>query len=305
MIIACPACSTRYAVPDSAIGIEGRRVRCAKCRHSWFQDGPEIELPPPPRELVEDKETRRPAPEPAGPEAPASADSPAQPVPEPQPAPAEPEPEPAAAQAEPGPPPEEGGEAREEEDAFSAAPAIESQVDTSATSLVYDDDAIGYFGEEDEPSRFEHAPPFRPRRNWNRIGMIAGIVFAVLALGATAAIAQFGLPGWLTAEGAKSFAPRQNELVIDFPPNRLARRTLSSGTELFDANGKITNVGQTTQYVPSLLVVLRDSNNRIVFSEEIVPPKRELAPGEVMSINKAILDVPKSAAYGEIGWMQD
>ena len=46
MIIACPACATRYVVPDSAIGAEGRTVRCAKCRHSWFQDGPEIALPP-------------------------------------------------------------------------------------------------------------------------------------------------------------------------------------------------------------------------------------------------------------------
>jgi len=44
MIIACPACSTRYAVPDSAIGVDGRTVRCAKCRHSWFQEGPELVL---------------------------------------------------------------------------------------------------------------------------------------------------------------------------------------------------------------------------------------------------------------------
>ncbi len=38
-MISCPACATRYAVPDSAIGVNGRVVRCAKCRHSWFQDG--------------------------------------------------------------------------------------------------------------------------------------------------------------------------------------------------------------------------------------------------------------------------
>jgi predicted Zn finger-like uncharacterized protein len=39
MIISCPACTTRYVVPDSAIGADGRTVRCAKCRHSWFQEG--------------------------------------------------------------------------------------------------------------------------------------------------------------------------------------------------------------------------------------------------------------------------
>ncbi|MDR2857986.1 MAG: zinc-ribbon domain-containing protein, partial [Novosphingobium sp.] len=47
MIIACPACSARYTVSDNAIGIGGRTVRCARCRHSWFQPGPACEAAAP------------------------------------------------------------------------------------------------------------------------------------------------------------------------------------------------------------------------------------------------------------------
>lgn len=38
MILSCPACDTRYVVPDGAIGATGRQVRCAACKTSWHQE---------------------------------------------------------------------------------------------------------------------------------------------------------------------------------------------------------------------------------------------------------------------------
>lgn len=51
MILSCPSCNTRYLVPDAAVGPTGRQVRCANCRHSWFQEPVVLDLAEAPADL--------------------------------------------------------------------------------------------------------------------------------------------------------------------------------------------------------------------------------------------------------------
>ncbi len=43
MILTCPDCSTRFAVDASKLGPDGRRVKCGKCAHIWYESPPETE----------------------------------------------------------------------------------------------------------------------------------------------------------------------------------------------------------------------------------------------------------------------
>ena len=47
MVLECPSCATRYLVDPAALGAEGRKVRCARCRHTWFEKAPAPSLDPP------------------------------------------------------------------------------------------------------------------------------------------------------------------------------------------------------------------------------------------------------------------
>ncbi len=154
---------------------------------------------------------------------------------------------------------------------------------------------------DDDYSQFEHEPPFRRRRNTLKLWTAAAAAFALLALGTVAAVSYWGLPDWIPIT-RPTFARAAPDLTLDFPPEKQDRRTLPNGTEFFGASGTVTNVGSNTREVPSILIVLRDGRERIVYSWEVAPPKRSLAPGESVTINEAVTDVPRSAKFAEIGW---
>ena len=273
MIIACPACTTRYVVPDKAIGVDGRTVRCAKCRHSWFQEGPELELADVPQPVA--------APEP---------------VPPPPPVPQPVEQSPAAAEPMPGPAEEPFAEPE------AAPPPLggfgdESVAPPPATTVPIG----GNYYDDNQVSQFDYEPPFRPRRNPAKMWTIAAVLFAVVALGAVGAAAWYGLPSWMPF-AQPMFAEDQPGLKLDFPEKRQSQRQLPDQSWFFEVNGSVINISQDSRSVPPILVVLRDARGRVVYNAEIQPPKRVLAPGESVSINEALVPVPKSGVKAEYGW---
>jgi predicted Zn finger-like uncharacterized protein len=54
MQLICPNCGATYDVPETAIGPNGRKIRCRACETSWFEparapaEAPEPDLPPAP-----------------------------------------------------------------------------------------------------------------------------------------------------------------------------------------------------------------------------------------------------------------
>ena len=38
MILKCPECTTRFLVNEALLGPHGRKVKCASCKHVWFQE---------------------------------------------------------------------------------------------------------------------------------------------------------------------------------------------------------------------------------------------------------------------------
>lgn len=157
---------------------------------------------------------------------------------------------------------------------------------------------------EDDQSPFDHQPPFRPRRNPAKLWTIAAVAFALTVAALGGAAYYFGLPQWLPGTG-QAFGAERPDLELSFPPEKQDRRQLPNGTKYFGVSGTVTNTGKDVRALPEILIVLRDSGDKVVKTWDVPPPQEELAPGESVTINAAVTDVPQSAKFAEIGWKPD
>ena len=130
-------------------------------------------------------------------------------------------------------------------------------------------------------------------------------VFAVVTLGLAGAVATLGLPDWVPLP-RPTFAQAQSDLQLDFPARRQDRETLPDKSPVLQRQRHCHQCRATrpATYL-RLLVVLRDKRDRIVYEKEIVPAKHKLTAGEMVTVNEALTDIPKSATAAEIGWKPD
>lgn len=281
MLLVCPECGTRYVVPDSAIGANGRQVRCANCRHSWFQDGVAPPPVPPAPPIVAPPVVNE---EPQAVTPPLAAQSEA----EPASAPAETDTV-DQSYAQPGfaafddrevttpdlPPALERADASE----VAAPPTYAAPVDNYA-----------------QRSQFAHEPPFRPRRNPAKLWTYAAIAFALLIAALGAATWYFG---WLDNSFGAAVAEPDLKIVLH---DNLELGRDADGSPYFIASGSIVNPTARAQKVPELLVTLKDASGRPVYSWTMKAPVRSLAPGAKTDFSQLRRDVPLAASRISVGW---
>jgi hypothetical protein len=135
---------------------------------------------------------------------------------------------------------------------------------------------------------------FRPRRNPAKLWTAASVAFFLVICAAGATLYFMGTPRWAVNMGL--VADKGEPDLLFYLAKPAERRKLPTGEEYFAFSARIVNSGERQLSVPPVVVELRDTQDRLVFSWTTKADKAVLKPGEEAAINESRLDIPRNAA---------
>jgi len=307
MVVGCPNCEARFKVSDDALGATGRRVKCGDCGHVW-------------RAHPEDGEPRGAAGEAVHAQSEATAEA------------ASPEPNPAAtsqAEAE-----ATAGEAAAGADAGAApgdrssdskaelADVLASEAEETLRSEV--GETMRRLREEQASEAASSEAARLPKRRWVALGWAAWVIFvaAIVAggLGFRQSIEQAwppaqtlyaGLGLTQTGEAPAEEASAASAPEPDSPAPEAALRVrfdsqpdwqaLQDGWRL-TISGSIANQAQTPARLPTLTVILMDSEESELKRVPVTFERESLAGGERFEFDRVVDDAPAETAGITYEW---
>jgi predicted Zn finger-like uncharacterized protein len=275
MLIVCPSCATAYRIELSTLGVNGRSVRCARCKTVWLASADSIVT--------------------TALEMPATAAARAAPPP-------------------PPPPPPARAAENDEDDGLGAwtagehpgADEDEAMASVEAPSLVpgehHDEETVdaghdpAAAGEDIESLAARRERLARARRQGRRRWRLPGLPAVCLGLAATIA----GLLYWrapvvqLLPQSASLFA------AVGLPVNLrgLAFEKVTTSVETNDGvkvlviEGAITNVTRQPVSVPRLRFALRNDAGHEIYAWTALPTRTDLTPGENLPFRTRLASPP-------------
>ncbi|MCF8483182.1 MAG: zinc-ribbon domain-containing protein [Rhodospirillum sp.] len=300
MIIDCPQCSAKFNLPDGALGTKGRKLKCAKCGHTWHQAS--LDTPVPSAAI------------PSAPVAPPPPRPPTRPRAKPIDLPLEMEPD----GAPPKPRPSKQNVDAELEDLDNilgkmrgGGVILDEKPMPGATEAFEDDDeelrdflrSRGLGGDDDDDSlddlddlMGDDADPIpgvftgpRPRRQKRGGGVLNVLIVLLLALWAVALGLYFGRT--ILVEYVPSLAVLYEKLNIKVEGARKdltfqnvvsTMETTGDGRVLI-VRGLLTNATDENREVPDIRLVVVDGDDKELSQVVAPPPQAVLAPGDKVS----------------------
>ena len=268
-MIVCPSCATSYMVDPASLGPNGRTVRCARCKSTWFAGGPEEKVAGLVADVIAEAEVN----EGIAPSRRASADSDAKPD------------APAAA-----PPQDPEHDEHAELPQGDAPPIVPGGSEPLPPTRQFEpDDGEGFVARR---TRMQERRKVKRRSSkWTALILVL-LGFNVAMIGARNEVVRY-LPQ--TASLFAAIGLPVNLRSLSFEDVKITKEE-RDGVPVLSVEGNIVSVSKRPVEVPRLRFAIRNTSGQEIYAWTAAAPRSILESGEKVEFRSRLASPPAEAA---------